>query len=507
VRSCGGGLYAHRYREGSGFDNPSVFCPDLMKLITDMDTRTMPQRAAAATSASGAPGSAGSLLTSAQLDELASGYGSAETVRTLAAEQLNVGRTLLGEVWARAVAPDRRARSAWELLAELDDAPASRGARALDAVIAHPYTRAWAVRCLTGGPDRPEEPAADLGGLAELAAAAALRAGLDEPVAVPVRAGVLRLPTLGRVLLDGCAEAEVRAADGGFTVRTDAGTLRLGWDAAGEAAADPRWQPLRRFTAPAGPHGPWTVALEDTDPQRDSHRWPVADRLDDAALTAWQAALAEAWRFTGEELPGYAPGLAAGLAAVTPLRPGPDGSEISAAARQAFGVAGIARPDRPKLLAQLLVHEFQHVKLGAVLDFHDLSDQREERLFYAPWRPDPRPLDMLLQGTYAHLAVTEFWRAVMRDPGPDQAAARKAAFSFAYWRTCTAEAVETLAGSGSLTPLGLRFAVGMREQVAPWLDEPVESRALVSARSSVERTRTEWLARAGAGAGAVAVPH
>jgi uncharacterized protein len=30
---CGGGLYAHRYRHGTGFYNPSVYCPDLMRLI------------------------------------------------------------------------------------------------------------------------------------------------------------------------------------------------------------------------------------------------------------------------------------------------------------------------------------------------------------------------------------------------------------------------------------------------------------------------------------------
>lgn len=30
---CGGGLYPHRYREGSGFLNPSVYCPDLLALI------------------------------------------------------------------------------------------------------------------------------------------------------------------------------------------------------------------------------------------------------------------------------------------------------------------------------------------------------------------------------------------------------------------------------------------------------------------------------------------
>jgi uncharacterized protein len=31
---CGGGMYSHRYREGTGFANPSVYCPDLMALIT-----------------------------------------------------------------------------------------------------------------------------------------------------------------------------------------------------------------------------------------------------------------------------------------------------------------------------------------------------------------------------------------------------------------------------------------------------------------------------------------
>ncbi len=31
---CGGGLYPHRYRAGEGFANPSVYCPDLYRLIT-----------------------------------------------------------------------------------------------------------------------------------------------------------------------------------------------------------------------------------------------------------------------------------------------------------------------------------------------------------------------------------------------------------------------------------------------------------------------------------------
>jgi uncharacterized protein len=33
---CGAGLYAHRYRRETGFYNPSVYCPDLMKLINHL---------------------------------------------------------------------------------------------------------------------------------------------------------------------------------------------------------------------------------------------------------------------------------------------------------------------------------------------------------------------------------------------------------------------------------------------------------------------------------------
>ena len=39
VASCGGGLYAHRYRTGTGFINPSVYCADLLKLITHIRQR------------------------------------------------------------------------------------------------------------------------------------------------------------------------------------------------------------------------------------------------------------------------------------------------------------------------------------------------------------------------------------------------------------------------------------------------------------------------------------
>ncbi|WP_280435214.1 FxsB family cyclophane-forming radical SAM/SPASM peptide maturase [Nocardia carnea] len=38
-RVCGAGHYAHRYRAGSGFRNPSVYCADLEKLIRHIESR------------------------------------------------------------------------------------------------------------------------------------------------------------------------------------------------------------------------------------------------------------------------------------------------------------------------------------------------------------------------------------------------------------------------------------------------------------------------------------
>jgi uncharacterized protein len=38
---CGGGLYPHRFRDGDGFRHPSVYCPDLIKLITHVRGRVV----------------------------------------------------------------------------------------------------------------------------------------------------------------------------------------------------------------------------------------------------------------------------------------------------------------------------------------------------------------------------------------------------------------------------------------------------------------------------------
>ncbi|ULR51846.1 FxsB family cyclophane-forming radical SAM/SPASM peptide maturase [Streptomyces deccanensis] len=483
VRSCGGGLYAHRYRsDGSGFRNPSVYCSDLLSLITDLRDRHMTDQ------------SARPALADHHLAELATGRGTGATVDLLARHQLALSRELLGLVrHETTLAAEKEAdeeawdtQAAWDTLTALD----SEAPEAVDRVLAHPYVRSWALSSLGArpapGPSGGVAEAAAIAargiaarGMAEIAAAAALRAGRRASVVVPVHDGLLRLPTLGTLTVEAeTGRALVRTDIDGCTVHVDDRTYAIDRSyAIGRGGpGDPAWRGTRPFELDG-----WSVALEDTDPWRDCHGHPAHPRLAEVEAEAWRADLTEAWAWIRRELPAYAPGIAAGLRVITPLRPSPEGADISSAARDAFGAVAIARPSTPETLALLLVHEFQHVKLGAVLDLVDLHDPACETLFYAPWRPDPRPLEGLLQGTYAHLAVVDFWRARWRGGG-----GREAEVRFSRWRDQTAEAVGTLAGSGALTEAGQRFVAGLGEALAA---DEVSAEALRAARQEAEEHR------------------
>ena len=102
----------------------------------------------------------------------------------------------------------------------------------------------------------------------------------------------------------------------------------------------------------------------------------------------------------------------------------------------------MALPADPVTLAQLLVLQFQRVKLHAVLDLYDLYDLADTELYPVPWEEEPRPLGGLLRETYARLAV---------QPGSGR----------------TRDAIRTLAAAGSLTPLGARFVGEMSQSAQP----------------------------------------
>jgi uncharacterized protein len=268
----------------------------------------------------------------------------------------------------------------------------------------------------------------------------------------------------------------------GFTARTSHRSWRV--DLTGEEA-DPAWEPVHELRA-----GSLVVRLEDTDPDRDCYSWAVEPRLTTHCLSRWQELFLEAWRLIETDHPGRASGIAAGLRAITPLANDVPGRQLSVTSRSAFGAIAISLPPDGEALALSIIHEFQHAKLSAVLDLFDLCDATERRLFYAPWRDDPRPVEALLQGTYAHLGVTDYWR--MRQHRAAGQAALDAAATFARWRVLTADAIETLADSGALTTAGGRFVAGMRATVEPWLGEPVPEAAVAASRRWIAERRQAW---------------
>jgi uncharacterized protein len=486
VSSCGGGLYTHRYRAQNGFDNPSVYCADLLALISHVDNH-LPERH---------PDPARvpvHTLNDTDFRALASGAGDAAAVGGLVEGQRSLLRGLLGAVYqagtgASGASADRAGlQVAWDLLATFDrEQPES-----MEAVLGHPYLRVWTVQCLeqlrlTGtwngeAPARPvRDLATNLGYLGAVAAAVAARAGMGAMVTVPVIEQAVHLPALGRLVV-GPPERAWPAAGEPETARVsviiNAVIIRVGescWtiDRAalltGTARADAvpgntraaEWQPVRMLRA-----GGFHAVLDDTDPYRDCGSWPAAPRLTTAEAARWQRDFDAAWQEIEREHTAYAPALAAGLTTLTPLTAVPDRPGVSSVARHAFGAVAASAPSAPGGLALLLIQEFQHAKLGAILDLYDLYDQADDRIFPVPWGEGKGQIGALLQGAYALLAVADFWRvSQQRTVGPETDAAERRS---GECRAQAGEAIGTLLDSGALTPLGTRFVREMRASLHP----------------------------------------
>lgn len=476
VDVCGGGLYAHRFRSDTGFANPSVYCDDLKATILHVRSRT---DVAAQESAHTLP--------AAELDTLASGYGSGEAVRRLTESQDSIRRDLIGTLLA-ATGSNASVAVAGDLLAELD----ASAPQAVRTVLGHPHTSTWANACLAAmqGADAQGE---GWGYLNAIAAAAAVHAHAAAELRVPVVRGAVRLPTVGSFPTHGQADALVSVAASGLTITCGDDRLQLDFD---DPTPDPTWQPVYRLTARG-----FDVSLEDTGAGSDGQESAVG-RLSATEAKAWQVRFADAIDLLTSSLPDYVPGLRAGLSTLLPL----DAATHEPAARAAgagfgaFGAVHAALTEDPAALALDLVRGFQRVKLGAILDLFPLFDRAATAASHrVGWRPDPLPLKELFAEAYAALGVTEFWRAIRdglgaeadsdADSGSDSGsgksaeaaqqaraaqdarAARDAKAHFDQWRRDTADAIGRLRDCAELTPVGRRFVGGMARTAESWFGD------------------------------------
>jgi uncharacterized protein len=415
-------------------------------------------------------------------DALAKGGGGPEALRVLAAAQYSKHLFLLRGVLAAARAAGhgqvQLAHRGYDLLAD-----AQRHDRAAaDAVIRHPSVGAWArctLRALRGGPAMSgAEPA----GFCAVAAAAAIRARLSAEIEVPPIGQAVTLPSLGSAAVAG-GSATVRSAASGAAVLSANGQLDLPADPHQDA---PGWQALRCLRV-----GSFEVLIDDLDPFRMPATADVTPRLDAADLDRWDAVIHDAWPLLTLHHPEIAAEVVGAVRVIVPLAV-PLRGQVSSSSAENFGAIALSAPPDPRTFAVTLAHEVQHLKLSALLDIVSLTRPDDGRRFYAPWRDDPRPVSGLLQGAYAYLGVSGFWR---RQRHLDHGAARiRAHAEFARWREAAASVVDTLRASGLLTPDGVDFVDGMTRALGPWQHEPVPEEALALARREAGQHLADWRA-------------
>lgn len=363
-----------------------------------------------------------------------------------------------------------------------------------------PHIAGWTHDCIARM-NRGRAP--DLGYLASAAAAAAVRAGVPFELDVPVSGGRALLPGLG--YFHGIGSHDSGSHDSGSQDSDGDGWIRLRGDGERVAVgaltearyADvtpddgarepvPHWQGTPAVRAMAGGRT-WQTLLETTDRYLDQYMLPMS-ALAGGQVTSWRDRIQGAWEVLVRHH-GWAAGqLAEGVSVIVPLTARSEADLESATSPAAFGAIATCWPPDPVIMAETLVHEFQHLKLCGLLDMVRLMEPCEERV-YAPWRPDPRPAAGLLQGVYAHLGVACFWNAQRHaETEPDEIL--RAQVMFERWRSTIDPAIATLLRTGCLTPAGIRFAGLLRDQGRLLAAETVPARARDLAR---EVALDHWL--------------
>ncbi|MFI9205054.1 aKG-HExxH-type peptide beta-hydroxylase [Streptomyces sp. NPDC053048] len=333
--------------------------------------------------------------------------------------------------------------------------------------LGYPSVGHWLARTLAA-PDG-DALARGLGHFGAVTAAAALRAPGPFTLETASPDGTLALPGAG--LLETGAP-EVRLTSHGRTARLTAAGRRTGpvlLRAPGRiTGTGPGWRGLSALPGS-------DAVLDDLDPYRAppegvGHALLPAAPRSATAREPWARHFGAALELMRAADPARAAEVGALLRCLVPLaRSGPYGPAaggVSATHRAAPGAVLASPPDTPAHLAEVLVHETQHSKLAVLHDLLPLHTAPPHAVHHVAWRADPRPLAGVLQGTYAHLALADFWARAARGGANARVARRDAGTRRDSCLEQVAEALPILLESAELTPAGREFTHGMERHLA-----------------------------------------
>ena len=418
---------------------------------------------------------------------LASGAGDSAVIRQLREAQLSKHLMLLHVVTDAASQADPLSpatvafRAGYRLLIQVQAADPGAVAR----LLGMPHIGSWThdcLSCLDGG------SLPDFGYLAAVAAAAAVRLGIQFELDVPVRDGRVPLPGLGCL--------EVGSQSEWISLSSDGECLRVGdhiYVACAALVPDdgsgctvPHWRgtPLVRAVA----YGQtWEVLLETADRYLDRYTLSVLTTMTTVEITNWRQLIQSAWELLVRHHEWAARPIADCVPVLAPLAPRSDLD--SATSPAVFGAIATSLPPSPVAMAETLIHEFQHIKLCGLMDMLDLIEPGGETS-YAPWREDPRPMGGLLQGAYAFAGIVRFWNAQRHiETEPDDIL--RANVLYERWRSAIELVTGTLLEKGFLTPAGAYIVTALRERAQDQEGAvPVPDDAVEIAR---EITLDNWL--------------
>jgi HEXXH motif-containing protein len=287
-----------------------------------------------------------------------------------------------------------------------------------------------------------------------MAATAAIRAGLDFEITVPVWSGRVTLPGLGQATLhetspmdthgDPWGIAAIKAQGDVVEISNGRGTISI--PRTDEVELD-GWRGLKSIHAEVpGDSSGIHIALDHFNPYRGAGEPIPPDdpihNLDRLHEERWLAQLADGAGLLVRDHPGFAKVLAGVVRSVFPqtdrklaIRFRPQ----SASSGDMIGAVEMSPPHDPRELAGTLVHEGYHNILNAIMLATPLFQKdpaRPDRIeeLYAPWRDDPRHAFGLLHGIVSFLGVARFWQERIALETPDSPEARLAQFEVAHWR-------------------------------------------------------------------------
>src|SRR5262249_7744124 len=100
----------------------------------------------------------------------------------------------------------------------------------------------------------------------------------------------------------------------------------------------------------------------------------------------WLDALGKTWDFLRGYDPLIAQEIGHTLSTIVPIVSTNEWSDISATSTDLPGAAYLSLSNDPLTMAELLVHEYHHTKLNAILESVTIfSGENQEEKFYSPW--------------------------------------------------------------------------------------------------------------------------